>query len=672
MKFYPGARALFSLLIMVPVALAVAQDASSIESSNSSSPLPDRSMEMSRYLREVTESWGLSRERKEKRICTLVRIETVARTAYLKDPFEILRVANEIASSAGKVAPDFSTVIAETIAAVPAVARAHGAKEQFVKAAEEPKREAEVEEQARRATAAGKKTTLEQAARADTAARDAERAAEDANRLAETERINALKFSSAAARVAAGQASAKEKAAQAARVALAASEVKLGRIAAAEQAARAVVELEPDNVESINSAEKWTARRAAAEQEKIVAAAKVADAVSEAAAAKAEADRMVSALSTIEPAVRGSENSSQLSTGSWLKRGIVFGENSALRFGADFSARYDDNIFLTQNDEVDDEIISFSPTAVFTFGQSSLVQGSLILREDFMRYVRRHDNVNLGTFQGQAAYAGGKLTFNASTYYRQLYQNDQSTVVSGRREIIRRDEIGGTAKAEFSMTPKTNAGAGVDYSRVDYRTQGLTDNQSIGIPISLFYAVAPKLDLSLGYTHGTAKVDLPNGESVDRYYNVGARGTFTPKLTGNFSVGYRTRKPDVGMKDTMWGFDGEFSYEVTPKTGAALSISRDFSNGPLGESVKNTGLNLRLSTTFDPQWQGGLSIAYRGINYGGRRDDDFFEGSLTASYLYSSWLSMTAGYSHRANRSTVDAAEYSDNVLSAGVNLMFK
>jgi hypothetical protein len=46
------------------------------------------------------------------------------------------------------------------------------------------------------------------------------------------------------------------------------------------------------------------------------------------------------------------------------------------------------------------------------------------------------------------------------------------------------------------------------------------------------------------------------------------------------------------------------------------------------------------------------------------RNDNYWEGNLQATYLFRSWLSATADFTLRNNRSTLPAAVYSDNILS--------
>jgi hypothetical protein len=211
----------------------------------------------------------------------------------------------------------------------------------------------------------------------------------------------------------------------------------------------------------------------------------------------------------------------------------------------------------------------------------------------------------------------------------------------------------------------------------------LVSSRYTDLPFSLYFRALPKLDFLTGFTYGVERPDGGGPTGKDFYYNVGLRGSLTPKLTGEFSVGDRTREVGSNPRERLLGFNGSFNYEVTPKTNAVLTLSRGFNTSALGESLTNGSYRLALRTELTPQWQVGTSLTYRSVDYGTavftvanfaagtRRKDDYWEGGLDATYNYSQWLTASAYYTLRNNRSTVPGVEFSNNILGLILGLRY-
>lgn len=356
---------------------------------------------------------------------------------------------------------------------------------------------------------------------------------------------------------------------------------------------------------------------------------------------------------------------------------ITVGKNAYLSLTAELSARHDDNVFLTNTDTVSDTIISLTPGIEFHFGQNSLAHGSMAYKDAFTRYASKSaPNVTLGTGSADFGYDNGSLKAAGSASFQQLYQNNSDVAALAQKTIFRRDVLNIAASAESQLTGKTSVKAGADFNRTEYKTAGLIGSQDLGWPLKFYFETTPKVSLSTGLTYRSVKAQNggPSGRDMD--YNIGARGNFTPKLTGEFSVGYQTREVGDNPKENLWGFNGSFRYDFTPKTDATLVMARNFSAGALGDSLKSSTYSFRLSTEPTPQWQFGTGISYRDVGYGPAvfslnnttvttdRKDGYWEGNLQATYFYTNSLSATADYTLRDNHSTVPGVRFSNNLLS--------
>ncbi len=68
---------------------------------------------------------------------------------------------------------------------------------------------------------------------------------------------------------------------------------------------------------------------------------------------------------------------------------IRLGETAELFFTGTLGARADDNIFLSDLDEVDDTILELTPGLKLVFGQGAKTSGSLEVSESFTRRARK-------------------------------------------------------------------------------------------------------------------------------------------------------------------------------------------------------------------------------------------------------------------------------------------
>ncbi len=351
--------------------------------------------------------------------------------------------------------------------------------------------------------------------------------------------------------------------------------------------------------------------------------------------------------------------------------------NTSFYLTAQVGARYDDNIFLSDAGKVGDTIMTVAPGVEFQYGKNSIAHGSVVYQEAFQKYLGDSvTNATLGTGNADFAYDDGHVTAAAAASFQQLYQNNVDVLTLGTRELVRSDLFGLNGSVESQLGVKLSAKGGADFTWTDYKTPGLVSNQYTDWPIKLYYKATPKVDLSTGLTYGIERPDGGGPNARDLFYNVGARGSFTPKLSGEFSVGYQTRAVENNPLQKLLGLDGTLNYELTPKTSSALVFSRQFTASALGQSLENSRYSFSLSTDVTAHWQIGASVTYQDVDYGAAvytvenqplltdRRDKSWEPGLFAGLSYSNWLTATANYTFRNNHSTLSEVDFSDDVLS--------
>lgn len=346
---------------------------------------------------------------------------------------------------------------------------------------------------------------------------------------------------------------------------------------------------------------------------------------------------------------------------------MAIGDGAELFLTGNLGVRSDDNIFLSNNAE-SDLVFDIAPGVEITFGKNAQLRGSLSLVDTFSNY---SDNSNLNTnlFAGafNSNYDDGKLKLGFNLSYTELNQN--TFLVRGGAALIRRDIFSAGGNTEVEISQLSRVGAGVTFAHENYKRTGFTDSDSLSVPIDFFYKWTEKTDLSFGYRYRDYKVDM-GSDSTDHFFNVGARGEFSPKLKGKFAIGLNTRKLDRGGDDTQLGVESSFSYEISPKTSFDFGVSNDFGTSPQGQQQKNFVLFGAINTKMSEEWAMNVGLSYRSIDYG-RRTDDYLEGTLGAEYTVNANVKIVGGYVYRNYASDVAINEFKNNVFSVAANFRY-
>ena len=372
---------------------------------------------------------------------------------------------------------------------------------------------------------------------------------------------------------------------------------------------------------------------------------------------------------------------------------MAIGDGAELFITGNLGVRADDNITLSSDAE-SDLIFDIAPGIDLTFGKGSQLTGSLTLIHTFSNYA---DNSNLNTnlFGGDfvSRYDDGKMKLGFNLGFHELSQNTADVRPIGNvGKLTRRDIFSVGGNAEVSISQLTAVGGGVSFQHEDYKPAGYTDSDSLTVPIDLFYKWTPKVDLSVGYRYRDYQVDI-GSDSTDHYFNVGARGEFTPKLTGRFTVGYGNRELDQGGDRSLLGLDASFSYELTPKTSLQAGASNDFGTSPQGQQQKNFTLNGMITTKISEEWSVNAGVSWRAIDYASvppetalrgtppvltvivpgtrSRTDDYFEGQLGTTYIINANVRIVGGYTYRNYSSELEGSDFKNNVFSVSASFRY-
>ena len=354
---------------------------------------------------------------------------------------------------------------------------------------------------------------------------------------------------------------------------------------------------------------------------------------------------------------------------------LAIGDNAELFVTGTAGVSYNDNIFLVDSGSKADTIANLTPGVNLEFGKESLVKGTASLSESLSSYLHHSElNSQLTTFNFNAAYTTEKSSLAANASYTQFGQN----VFSANGSTVSHNVATVGLNGEHSISPKTSFGAGFNFSRTEYTSAGSIGDKNYGVPLNVFYEITPKVDLSAGLNYNRSETD--NGLSYnDYYYNVGARGEFTPKLSGNLTVGMTDRNGSGTGAQSSSGlsFHSGLSYAYSEKTSFTLGADKGFSNSSTGGTTqKNTSFTLGGSTDLSPKWSANASLGYRIIEYiGSGRTDNYVEASIGASYVINTNVSLSASITHSENASDAPSVpispEFTNNVVSLSISARY-
>ena len=356
---------------------------------------------------------------------------------------------------------------------------------------------------------------------------------------------------------------------------------------------------------------------------------------------------------------------------------LAIGDSAELFLTGTVGVRFDDNITLSNN-KTDDVIFEIAPGFALEFGKNALTSGAFTYTETIARYT---DTSSLDSELSNVAFNARydnqvtKLGFNAS--FVQLNQNTADIRNPNRGQLSRRDvtTIGGNG--EFEISQKSSVEAGINYVDTAYKQNTFVDSEIITVPLKYFFEVTPKVDASVGFryrsTDQTALSAAGTARDFDDYfYSVGARGDFTPKLSGSFSIGVTDRQGDGGSSETSLGLDSSLNYLLSQKTSFNVALSNDFGNSGQGESQENLSFTVGMRSSLSPQFTLTTNATYRKIDYFTRAADDYYEFTVGGEYVLNEYVTLSGNAAYRDNVSGTGAAgDFTNTVIGFSARVRY-
>ena len=365
---------------------------------------------------------------------------------------------------------------------------------------------------------------------------------------------------------------------------------------------------------------------------------------------------------------------------------LALGDSAELFVTADSNVAYNDNVLLSQKDrELTDTIFTVIPGLDMKYGKDSAVKGDIFANSTLTSYAD-HVNLNnqlLGT-GATSAYEGERVKLKANASFN---ERDQATVdnaaalANNQGKLLEHHDTAAGLSGEFHYSEKISFGTGVDFTNTDYKSSNAVEQKTYSVPVNVYYELTPKVDVSTGMTYTRTELAGVAANQADLYdayyYNVGARGAFTPKLSGTFSVGYNTRNGNVGPDENgSLGSKASLAYAYSEKTQLTLGVNRDFANATSGgSSYQTTDLTLGASSALTVDWRVNAALTYRTMEYANSNPsftNDYLEASVGATYTINEYLTAGASYVNRSQTSDLGAtSEFSNNLVTLSLSARY-
>jgi hypothetical protein len=317
---------------------------------------------------------------------------------------------------------------------------------------------------------------------------------------------------------------------------------------------------------------------------------------------------------------------------------------------------YEDNLFRRTTNKVSDYAWRLTPGLELVLGNANSAELKLAYRHRFVYYDKNGNldndysdldfraSINTGIFLGSAHFS-----------FRELANNSRNELdVNLPTALIRRDEIRTGANGRYQVSQLTSLGLGVDYSDVDFKNPGLTSYTTSSIPVTLFYKVRPRADMTLGYRYRNTDIQGFTGPSVtaykDHYVFTGIVGELgTPKFLGDVSVGYQERSSELlGTKDGNLSYNVVVTYAASANSNYYVRIANDFAtSGASGISYNLGTLSVGGSLALSRVLSTNFSATYGKADYRNSAREEsqvFFNAGL--SYSPNQYISVRVNYGH--------------------------
>ena len=361
-------------------------------------------------------------------------------------------------------------------------------------------------------------------------------------------------------------------------------------------------------------------------------------------------------------------------------------------FGLTIRAVYDDNIFISNTNRVEDWYFAIEPRLTLGWGDMEGRNENYVRLDYIPSIILYADHSNEDAVSHLIRLEGGyrfsRLTLTLSQEVYLLVGTNLNSIVDTTGLFANLDVSQPTRlnlyitrlRANYDLSPKTFLTGEFDAQIYDYPDEGFISSQILSWGLYFNYNVTPKVTIGAGGTFGYDWVEDPNVDQPFEQLNFRLNYQVTGKFGLSASAGAEFRQFNDHRDDYVSPvFELGAIYQPFDGTTVTLAAGRRILNSGVfaDQDFATTYIVGRFQQRLFRRVYFGLGFGYENSDYlatssgvDAPRNDDYFFVSPSVDVLITRWLSVGAYYLHREDNSNIDFFSFDDNQV--GVRATFR
>ena len=341
------------------------------------------------------------------------------------------------------------------------------------------------------------------------------------------------------------------------------------------------------------------------------------------------------------------------------------------------SVTYDDNIYLTKNNEQ----ASFISTTRAGLGyKGQLPESGLKVSAGgslgYNAYTKHPNQNNFWDSSLSAGIANENLDVKNAFLFTSEPANSEQT--------DRTKRINNKFTASYTTTHEKLFSVGIsvgdDFNRYLASRMHYLNRNRVNAGAQIYYNFTPKSNVFVEYAFSdTVYRENQVNNSVGHQVGLGVNGQLASKVSGTAKVTYDMRdyshdKGNATNHPDLFGYYVSLTWKATARDTFTLAGERDMQETVFGDNryFADTLVSLRAQHQFNTKWSASLMTGWEDLHYsmrtaGTKRNDSLFTVRPEVNYAFQDWLVGSIWYQFRTRNSNMDWADYSSN--KAGIML---
>jgi len=363
---------------------------------------------------------------------------------------------------------------------------------------------------------------------------------------------------------------------------------------------------------------------------------------------------------------------------------------------------YDDNIFLTKNDKVNDFVTRITPSVNLTYRTPIW---DLILHEKFewWYYAKEHDsqNSNDANLSSKLTVIKNLLYFDVTDTYSNVVLNPRGPSTPNNLTVNKTDSntLNANPYMKYQLDPATAVLAGYTYTNIWYRSSDGINRQQHKGNLTLEHLFSEKLRtlLWVEYVADRPEREEPNNDQAAVIAS--AVYTVDPRTKIDGTAGYRWIRFSGGQDHNEPVYNGGVAYQFAENGQVELRASQLVSTSPtdgvvenaeqkvavnygkslavnatvyhrrnnyieIGQTDKATGVEAGLAYMPNPRTAYRISGRYEKDRYLPQDNSrDIYGASARAEYKLAEKTVVSLTYDYNRSTGQVETDNYTDNII---------